>query len=89
MRWPWSKKPLAELVWRSQFRSRNPDRCGASLIHFAKSGCGTFEIYDDAKDVLLVSYPRSLRLPAEVFETLNAAKANCNEVNKKSLRHDD
>ena len=83
MRWPWSKKPLTELVWRSQFRSRSPDRYGASLIHFAKSGRGTFEIYDDAKDVLLVSYPRSLRLPAEVFETLDLAKARCHEVNLK------
>ena len=83
MRWPWSKKPSVELVWKTQYRSREPDRYGAALIHFAKSGRGTFEIYDDAKDVLLVSYPRSFGIPAEVFETLDAAKARCNEVNLK------
>ena len=86
MRWPWSKKQIVELVWKSQYRSRNPDRHGSALIHFAKGVLGTFEIYDDAKDVLLVSYPRPLGLPAEVFETLDLAKARCNEVNSKEAK---
>ena len=84
MRWPWSKKTIPKLVWLAQYLSRDPAKDGNALIHFAKSAWGYFEIYeDDENNGFLVSYPRLLRLPADVFDSLCDAKSHCNNINSK------
>ena len=44
-----------------------------ALYHFAASQAGTFEIFEDGKNCLL-SFPRNMRLPAELFHDIAKAK---------------
>lgn len=62
------------LEWRVQ-RAVHPlstDPCSA-LLHVARSGEGTFEIFDD-EGFFLLHFPRSMKMPAELFRTLSEAK---------------
>ena len=88
MRWPWSKKATPKLVWLAQYHSRDPAKEGNGLIHFAKSSWGYFEIYENDREGLLVSYPRLLGLPADVFDSLCDAKSHCNNINSKERNND-
>lgn len=61
------------LTWRIQYATRQP-AADTSLLHFAQSLAGTFEIFDDGTSYLL-HFPRSRKMPAELFSSLDDAKS--------------
>lgn len=69
--WLWPKQP-AELAWRVQHASFAPIS-GNPLLHYAYAASGTFEIFEDGVSFLL-HFPRGMRMPAELFYSLAAAK---------------
>ena len=46
-----------------------------AALHFAASPVGTFEIFEDGQNFLL-SFPRGMRLPAELFHDIDAAQSH-------------
>ena len=67
------KAPANELLWTSQYLSKNVREAGTTLLHYSHSQYGVFEIYDDVGSFLL-SFPRELKLPASLFDNLDYAK---------------
>lgn len=74
------RKPCVELVWHVQLKRQpisgkplDPDHPN-DAYHFAKTPFGTFEI-SEVGDALLLFFPRSMKLPAELFHDLAEAKA--------------
>jgi hypothetical protein len=67
---------MSDLKWRVQYATRQTPLYGedSSLLHFASSKWGMFEIFDDGQSYLLHA-PRGLKLPAELFPSLDEAKA--------------
>ena len=70
-------KPI--LTWRGQYLSRDPQKDGTCIIYYADSKIGFFEIYDEGGDYLL-SYPRPLKLPADLFHDIESAKRKASDV---------
>lgn len=63
-----------KLKWRCQFQSWKRQR-EDNLLHFAFSDVGTFEIYEgSSRTNFLLSFPKQLRMPAELFHDLQSAK---------------
>jgi|TARA_R110000765_G_scaffold288603_2_gene384835 hypothetical protein len=83
------RKPKSHqaLSWVTQYYHRNPQEDGTDLIHYSKSDLGFFEIYDDGKSYLL-SHPRPLRVPAEIFMCLASAKHSASKTLEEGLTHD-
>lgn len=69
------------IQWRCQFHERQDGsgRQSADLLHFASTGFGFAEIYDDGETFLL-SLPRKFNRPAELFDSLRAAKRAVNRA---------
>ena len=65
-------KPKAELVWHCQHATYLAP--GDALYHIAASPLGYFEIFETDGNFLL-DFPRSLKLPAELFDNLVDAKS--------------
>lgn len=62
-----------ELIWKCQYASPHR-KDGNDVVHFAKSSVGTFEIYESDAGFLL-TFPKSIGLPAELFHDIGPAKA--------------
>lgn len=64
--------------WKTQYATwqSNPRE---ELLHFWRSPIGVFEIYDDGDSFLLL-YPKSLGLPAELFQSIGKAKERAEET---------
>jgi hypothetical protein len=87
MRWPWSRNTPLKLVWTAQFASRLNNHQDNNLLHFAKGAAGFYEIYADYEALeFLVSYPRALGLPADLFGGLMDAKAHCEIINSNEKK---
>lgn len=74
------RKLRGDLVWHVQLKRHpisgkplDPDHPN-DAYHFAKTPFGTFEI-SEVGDALLLFFPRSMKLPAELFYDLADAKA--------------
>lgn len=61
-----------KLTWHTQYATRQPS-ADTSLLHFAQTPAGTFEIFDDGTAFLL-HFPRGKKMPAELFTSLDNAK---------------
>lgn len=74
LRWLFPPPKRPALKWRTQLSSWN--RRENSLVHFAAwHRGGYFEIYETPGEKLLMCFPRLMDLPADVYETLDEAKA--------------
>lgn len=64
--------------WKTRYATwqSNPRE---ELLHFWRSPIGVFEIYDDGDSFLLL-HPKSLGLPAELFQSLEQAKERAAET---------
>jgi len=66
------KKPIiVPLKWQCQYADRSH---GTALRHFGYCQIGRFEIYEDGDDCLML-FPRCMQRPAEVYESVEFAKA--------------
>jgi hypothetical protein len=75
---------MSGLIWRAQHPSY-PPRPGEGLLHFAVSPKGTFEIYEDESGAnFLLSAPRRMNHPAELFASLEDAKAGAETLLRES-----
>ena len=57
------------------------------LLHFWRSDKGIFEIYDDGESFLLL-FPKSIGIPAELFNSIGMAKERAEEVCEWRLHYE-
>jgi hypothetical protein len=67
------RRPAPQIKWRAQYHAQFP-KAGDPLYHFGYHRIGTFEIFEDGDNVLML-FPRGMGRPAEVFPSVAAAKA--------------
>lgn len=67
---------MTDLKWKVQFATPTSN----DLLHWANSPLGQFEIFETAAGPSLLHFPRGLRQPAELFDSLMNAKARAEEV---------